>query len=431
MLELCTVVNMRFLSVLWTAFFLFSSTSYATLTDEEEKVDKASASSLINSSPVLGVEAIAGLFDKMKTFKKVSVVIPSIGFTNNEVFDFLFTFKNQSYSQDDYDGLEKESKVFLEEKLQLNQKLEKLNKQLEENPLLFSKLEIFKRFCSVLSRDADPLLFSIIEDYKKQSYQRLFRTLDRIKEFTAQEKDRLWMIVFSEAFFNFFQNPSGFGNFIPFFDDEWKKTMFAASQDMQNVVFFTNAVYAGKEQAISNFDQNFQQFIKSSYDQKEILSTHARYGGLDIIPLFNETFIFYEGQELGSYKKQFILDEDIPVVKSLKGESYLQKGRLMYVPGTNDQKNITDLFSVEICQDHVKIQHKRKSEFLIIQSASIDIVSDLPHIYEGICIHSDIDRDKSNVYRIRDKKISPLEKHIVEYQDEILTSLLFQTYNLD
>jgi hypothetical protein len=366
----------------------------------------------------------------IRSFKKTSVVIPSLEFKTDEVFNFLFTLKNQAYSQDDYDDLGEENKLFLEGAMQLNQKLGALNKKLEDNPLIFSKLETFKKLGNTLSRDADPLIFDIIEEYKKQSYRRLDKTLAHVRDLAWKEKNRLFMVVFPEAFFNFFQNPSGFGNFIPFFDDTWKKWLIGASQEIRNVVFFTNAVYTDKEQNISNFDKNFQQFVKNSYDQKEILSAHARYNGLSIIPIFNETFIFYKGKELGRYKKQFILDEDIPVVKSFKGESYLHKKRLLYVPGTNDQKLIPDLFTVEICQDHVKLQNKKKTDMLIIQSASIDIVSDLPNIYEGICIHSDIDVNKSNVYRIFNKKMNRIEKNIVKCQDESLTGLIFQIYNL-
>jgi len=382
--------------------------------------------------PIVGMEVQVQdpsvLVEELRRFQKISVVIPALELENNEIFDFLVTLKNQSYDQDEYDDLEPSSKDYLNSTLDLPQKLEQLNKRMEESPLLFAKLTIFKELCEELEGLVYPIIFSIVERYKEQSYHKLETILDNVAALVEQEKDRLFIVVFPEAFFNFFRNPSGFGNFIPFFDKIWKDKIVAISQKVGNAIFFMNVLHAEEKQQTSNFDTNFQEFIRGCYEQKKILSAYARYEGIDVIPIFNETFVFYRGQELGRYKKQFILDEDIPFMETIEGRNYLTRDRLLYVPGTNNQDFTTDfLFAVEICQDHVKIQHKKRSKLLIIQSASIDIASNLPSLYEGICIHSDIDKNKSSVYRLMSGKMhTTKEQSVVE-----MGQLSFQIYNLE
>jgi len=375
----------------------------------------------------VGMEEEKNPTEQLRQFKKAAVVIPSLELKNNEIFNFLVTLKTQSYDQSDFDDLDEDSKNFLEARVNLTQQLQSLNNQLEQSPLIFSKLKIFKKLCDNLEKLADPLIFSIVEEYKIQSCKRLnavTAVIDKVK--ILKEEDTLFIVVFPEGFFNFFKNPSEFGSFIPFFDKEWKGIVSEASKKTKNVVIFANIIHSDIKQNVSKFDNNFQEFIKNCYEQKEILSAYAKYEGLEAIPIFNETFVFYAGEELGSYKKQFILDEDIPFMKSSVGEGYLSKERLLYVPGISDQHFAKDLFAIEICQDHIKIQNKKKSRLLIIQSASIDIANNLPDIYEGICVHSDIDIDKCGVYDLSSGKISSIKERACKQ----LEGLTFKIYDL-
>ena len=368
--------------------------------------------------------------DQLQDFKKSYVIIPHIDFKNNELFDFLLSLKNNDYTQGDYDDLGEFSKNFLEKKIGLKQKLERLNALLEEKPLLFSKLRLFQNVCTNLSKLSDNPIYKMLNKYKDTSFERLYYAFYSISNLAAIEKDKLFIVVFPEAFFNFFQNRNGFGNFIPFFNENWNKLITKFSKKLKNVIFFTNIIYAGMEQEPSNFEKNFEDFIKENNDQKEILSTYTEYKDtmLNVIPIFNETFIFHEGNKLGSYKKRFILDGDIPFMRDSNNHRYLSRDRLIYVPGASNQKLTSNLFSVEICQDHTRIQKKEKSDFLIIQSASNTLEEDLAKRYEGVCIHSDVDDSTSAVYNCKDGKINRIKEHRIKENGGNLT---LKIYNLD
>ena len=88
------------------------------------------------------------------------------------------------------------------------------------------------------------------------------------------------------------------------------------------------------------------------------------------------------------------------MIKDINGHSYLGKKRFLYIPGSENQKIYKHFFNIEICQDHDKLEVKPFSRFLIVQSASTNIRGDLETLYRGICVHADIEAEKSSVYYI-------------------------------
>jgi len=368
--------------------------------------------------------------DDIKNLKSAYVVIPTMRFETENLTDYMISLKNGDIDQDSYEDLNLKDKLFLQQNLDLENKLLKLKSKLdsisqkqeaivienfcggyngdilkkEPNDLniIFNKLNAFKKFHEDLQKKIDPLIRKEVERYRIQSYSRIEEYLQNIDKLIKSNKNNLYIIVFPEAFFNYFQHTSGFGNFIPFLDKKWMDIFLNSSKENENAVFIPNVIYEDKETSVRDFKNNFDTFIKQSYNQKMILQDYYQaQPDTSVVPIFNETFVFYKGKVQQNYKKQYILDEDIPMMKDDQGFSYLGKKSFLYVPGTDNQTMYKNFFNIEICQDHEKIDiRKVASKFLVVQSASININRELVDFYTGICIHSDIDGDKSTVYNI-------------------------------
>lgn len=350
----------------------------------------------------------------IKNFPNVSIVIPSLDFTTNDVFEFLIALKNKQYDLFDFNELCSEKGSYMDSVIEkLN--LKKLKEKLEKFDLkdFFGTLEAAKEISEKLSKNVDELIVEIIDQQKEESFRRISTCINSIYSLAKEDENRLFIVVFPEAFFNFFQNPTGMGNFIPFFDENWREIITVRSKESNNVLLFINIIYADKKRKANNFSEDFhdltQQYVKNPLTQKQILTTYKDNLFLSVVPVFNETFVFYKGEELDHYVKQFIIDEDFSFMKNFNGHSYLSQDTLLYVPGKSTQNSISNLFAIEICQDHRSIQKKQRSNLLILQSASINIDTDLPKNYSGIFIHSDIDKAQRAVYYTNSGNLLPIE----------------------
>jgi predicted amidohydrolase len=226
------------------------------------------------------------------------------------------------------------------------------------------------------------------------------------------EENQIFFIVFPEAFFNYFKHPNGIGDFIPSSFEEIKDFL-EFSKKFKNIIFIPNIIYMDNLVKKNTFEKNFKTFGNHSYTQTKIIGLYDKYkDDEDIIPIFNETFVLFNGEILKSYKKQYILDQDIPIFTSENKSSYvIWDEKCMYIPGLENQINSTTL-AIEICQDHYRlpIDQTPKSRMLIVQSATINLRSDLKNNYSGICIHADILKGSSSCLKIeaqKEKLITP------------------------
>ena len=383
---------------------------------EEEKDSKMAKSEVLSS----GFGDLDSIIPEIKS-KKISVLLPEVVLEEHKLFNVLFALKTNSYDDIEIEDLDADTISVLEKELGLGLEMERLKKSIHEDTNIISALKGFQKVSKRFERKVDPLIIRVLERYRQDSYQRLESTLRDIGENTekGKEDDHLFMVVLPEAFFNYFKTPQGFGSFIPFADKRWLRMITQASTAHKNVIFVANIIHVDDEQDKSKFEINFRQFIAGSYNQKGILSDYYRYHN-KITPIFNETFVFYCGAILGCYKKQYILDEDVPMLKTHEGDSFLGKQNFLYTPGNHDQALLKGLFSVQVCQDHVRIQEEIKSPYFILQSASIDVRGDLKTKFRnGTCIHSDIDSGKSKVYHLIDGvltvvssvKFSPFQRY--------------------
>jgi len=237
----------------------------------------------------------------------------------------------------------------------------------------------------------------------------------------SNTEDEMFIAVFPEAFFNYFSHPDNIGNFIPFLNTDFKDFFKQISQEHSNVLFIPNIIYIGEEVPKNVFGENFKIFGQHSYTQSKIIGLYDKYKNEELIkPIFNETFVFLNGEILKSYKKQYILDQDMPIFPSEGGSSYvIWDERCLYVPGMQNQVKSKTL-SIEICQDHygLPIKETPDSRIMVIQSATINLRPDLKDNYSGLCIHADIIKGISSCLKIdktKEENIAPtLEKNNID-----------------
>jgi len=185
----------------------------------------------------------SGSLDDLKVFKKASVIIPTRIIKNDKIIDYLINLKNNGVKKDDFNDLSKEEKIFINEKLKIEENLLKLNSNLnnivqkttfienscggfyfdsvikepkEEIDLIFNKIRVMNKFESNLSRSIDQLINEYIDEKRKVSYLIINGSLNEIIEETKKDIESLYIIVFPEGgtfkcevqhLTNFFEKP--------------------------------------------------------------------------------------------------------------------------------------------------------------------------------------------------------------------------------
>lgn len=367
-------------------------------------------------------------------YKCKKIVIPTLRIDKENILELLTNIKRGDFnpqSIDDLDLDEQETnqiKDFISEQLNLKVIKDKVLKfKTEENPFdIFAKVS-----CYSYSRKekANELIKVYLLNQQKSLLKRVNEFINVAEMISQNNPKNMFIFVLPEAFFNYFNNPDGIGNFIPFAD---KNIFFDAisnfSSKNKNTLFVGNFVYADQESKIDTFLDDFNDFSIHSYNQSNIIKNHnAQRDRLNeepeskMIPIFNESFVLFKGDTIVNYKKRFILDEDIPLeyfnslIKKI-GWSYP-----VYTPGNKNQKTLDDCY-IEICQDHAMIpdQEKRTSKMFVVQSATISVNAErFKNKINGLLIHSDIQANESKVFYINSEKIIRIQ---TEQMAEMLPS---------
>jgi hypothetical protein len=332
-----------------------------------------------------------------------TILIPLRTFSEDRMLEFIVEASKGNLAQDLFDDLEEEDKDFLNDKLQLDKRNSWFNKLSESQtePILqkFNKVQNHIKKIQEISQE---LIIECLKK-KKETLDKLSEEIfDKMKMICLSDINNLFIFVFPEAYFNFLENRGSLGNFIPYYRKEfWFEKFIDFSQYNQNSLLVPNIIYFDKQKSIGEYKQNFLEFIVHSYNQKNISENYYLYDNLDVTPIFNESLILFKGNILLSYKKRYILDEDIPL-KYLG--RILNIERLIYVPGISNQDKNDD-FYIEICQDHAMITDKNnKSKITFIQSATISLNDQLLKNLNGLFIHADIDRNECAVFYKKTKK---------------------------
>lgn len=192
--------------------------------------------------------------------------------------------------------------------------------------------------------------------------------------------DKFVICVTQEAFLNYFNNPNGIGDFIPFEQEDYYNfvdNLKQFSKTYPNFIFVPNLIYraiATKED-IDLSNKNFESLKNKAFHQSNLL--HRFYGLKDnkkigeINMIRNQSCIYWRGQRFSNYDKEYVLESDIPF-------NFYPND--FYFPGNNSEnqtKEINRFFSMEICQDHIEKSkadlYNLSSVIHIVQSATIDL----------------------------------------------------------
>jgi hypothetical protein len=366
-------------------------------------------------------------------YKKI--VIPTLQFDKDNILKLLTNIKRGDFDSNSIEDLDldeekkNEIKDFISEKLKLNIIKNKIfNSQLkEDHPFdIFAKISSYSHS---KKEKVDELIKEFLLNQQKSLLLRVDEFIKNAELITQNNPKNMLIFVLPEAFFNYFNNPDGIGNFIPFSDkDIFFNSISTFSYKNKNTLFVGNFVYADKESQIDAFLEDFNDFSICSYNQSNIIKNHnAQRERLKeeqnpkMIPIFNESFILFQGKIIVNYKKRFILDEDIPL--EYLNDLIKKKGWScpVYTPGNRKQKTPED-FYIEICQDHAMIpdQDKKKAKMFFVQSATINVnPKRLQNIINGLLIHSDIQPKESEVFSISSKKQNIIR---IKTEEEMLLS---------
>lgn len=363
-------------------------------------------------------------------YKYKKVIIPSSKFSKNNMLELLSQIKSgdvDKYYLEDL-SLEPEEtkkiKDLISNLLSLDKTKEIIyKKKLEETHTWDIVANIFSHL-KILQKKSHKLIEDCLKDQQDSLLWRLDRFINNAELIAQKNSNHFLIFVLPEAFFNFFNNPNLIGNFIPFHSkDIFFEKISSFSRKNSNALFVGNFVYASKESAIKTFSDTFDDFLKHSYNQSGIIKKYfaqkhriTEDPDAKMIPIFNESFILFKGEQILTHRKRFILDEDMPLeyldsIIKKRGWAYP-----IYTPGYKDQQKLDD-FYIEICQDHAMIFDKKKSKITFIQSASVEVNPErLKNTIDGLFVHSDIESKDSKVFTINPetKFITYMKKENIE-----------------
>lgn len=190
--------------------------------------------------------------------------------------------------------------------------------------------------------------------------------------------DKFVICVTQEAFLNYFDNPNGIGDFIPFERadyDSFIDSLKNFSKTYSNFILIPNLIYRSiaTKGDIELSNKNFEGFKNKAFQQSNLL--HRFYGLKDskgeINMIRNQSFVYWKGHRFSNYDKEYVLESDIPF-------NFYPND--FYFPGDNSEnkfKEMNRFFSIEICQDHIEKSkadlYNLSSVIHIVQSATIDL----------------------------------------------------------
>ena len=337
----------------------------------------------------------------LQNYSKKTVVIPVRYHTNDTYLDFLSSASKGNIDYDLFDDLTEDNQIFLEKKLDLKKRHTFLTKKWNESEVnLLIKIQNTQNHIVKMQEIAEILLIEKIKELRNEFKNDTEKIIEDMKRLCVRNTNTFFLFVFPEAYFNYMHNISRLGNFIPYKNEEkikWINVVKKFTEENKNSLVVGNLIHIGNIEKINNYRENFLEFIVHSYNQKSILENYYKYDELNIRPIFNQSFVFNNGEQLFSHYKRFILDEDLPLIKLESILDLTLEDRLIYVPGLGNQEKHED-FYIEICQDHAMAKDKNeKAKIKIIQSATLSISEPLLNKLSGLFIHSDINYSECEV----------------------------------
>ena len=243
------------------------------------------------------------------------------------------------------------------------------------------------------------------------------------------------LVTMQEAFLNYFNNPPGIGDFLPFEEEDYNSFLKSLSQfstKYQNVLFVPNVIYSKKISSYDYYKELFNELVKTSYfEASKVVERFDDLRGSNIedaSAIQNKSFLFWRGHQFFEHQKKYILNTDIPL------EWFPNH---FYFPGSDvhtQNKGIGTYFSIDICQDHVRKAHSERylpsSIFYIVQSASIDLENSVlrDKKYTGIVIHADAKEEKSEVLSYINGKETLIESE--DHPNSKTSLFLFKRWKL-
>lgn len=210
--------------------------------------------------------------------------------------------------------------------------------------------------------------------------------LVKAKEIAKKFPTSQCIFVLHEGFFNYMENPSQVGNFIPFSSEVKKKLEEKIKNfltENTNVIFVMNIIYNEDDISQSDINKRMHYYINNEFNNnQETIKNKFKLENLNFI--VNRSFIFAPHKKPVFYDKFHILDEDFLF-------SYYKEST--YLPGLQAKQRILDDTTLRICQDYT-YNRSLDTPILIVQSATIDAADSLPN---KLIIHADIKPDHSIV----------------------------------
>ena len=220
--------------------------------------------------------------------------------------------------------------------------------------------------------------------------------------------DKFVICVTQEAFLNYFDNPNGIGDFIPFEQEDYYNfvdNLKQFSKTYPNFILVPNLIYRSiaTKGDIELSNKNFEGLKNKAFHQSNLL--HRFYGltvnqkDNDIYIIRNQSCIYWRGHRFSNYDKEYVLESDIPF-------NFYPND--FYFPGDNSEnqtKEMNRFFSIEICQDHIEKSkvdlYDLSSIIHIVQSATIDLAHN--NISKSKCTvliaHADSNSDYTEIWK--------------------------------
>jgi len=403
------------------------------------------------SATSIGIEDMAELFSAFEGKNKLYVVTVNLNEDqfveeDQEKMNDLYNLSLKNYDDENLDFVDnKIKKDFLEyskESLK-NIKKEILSIVQEDKEDIGMKYDSFIKISTLLNNVQDKSKKFIQGNIKKSLLKQEEICSERIKLFfnhcndfvkDINKKDFV-IIVMQEALLNYFKNPEGMGNFLPFNEENYKKFMKNLSDFSdfyKNVFFIPNVIYKKLVPDLKLYEKNFEELaqIKHSYFDTKFIVDRFENLKMQKKPSYaiqNESFLSWQNNHFSHYQKQYILDGDIPL--NYYPDDFYVPGMVAHVQNEEWQK----IFTIEICQDHYRKarleDYNPSSLFHIVQSATIPLERQTfkNKQYTGMIIHADVKAENNEtLFYLLGKEI-----YINPLIEKKFDQFLFKAWNIE
>lgn len=369
------------------------------------------------SATSIGVEELFSAFEGKNKLYVVTVNLDEDQFVeeDQEEMNDLYNLSLKKYYDDNLNFVSQDiKKNFLEyskESLKdLKPKIFGILGDKEDNIINYNS---FIKLSVLLNNSQENLQKFIQENIKERLFKQEKICSERIKSFFNNcndfakdiDKKDFVIIVMQEALLNYFKNPEGLGNFLPFNEDNYKQFMVNLSEFSdfyKNVFFIPNVIYKKLVSDLKPYEKNFEELaqIKHSYFDTKFIVDRFENLKMQKKPSYaiqNESFLSWQNNHFSHYQKQYILDGDVPL-------NYYPDD--FYVPGIGTHiknKEWSKIFTIEICQDHYRKTRLEDYEpfslFHVVQSATIPLETEIfkNKQYTGMIIHADMKTENNEI----------------------------------